>query len=313
VSRGFARHVVSRLASGVFVLWGAATLCFLVLSLRGDTVSAILGAGPPPTPELRARIVAEYGLDDPLWTRYLHWLRSLLSGDLGWSYQRDEPVTHLLASQVGPTLQLAVTAAVLGAGIAVLVTAFLTGRGRAADTVLTGLSVLSVSVPTFWVGALLLGVFSFALPLFPAIGDTGPAGLVLPSLTLAFPIAGALTQVMAQEVRTAESMPFALTVRARGATDRRLRLNHTLRHSLLPALTLTGWILGMLIGGAVLIENVFARPGLGRVLVAAAAGRDLPVVTAVVLLSATAFVAINLVVDLVLPVVDPRLRAEADR
>lgn len=313
MSAGLARHVGSRLASGIFVLWGAATLCFLVLSLRGDTVAAIVGDGPPPTPELRARIVAEYGLDDPLWTRYLRWLGSLLTGDLGWSYQRDQPVTRLLSSQVGPTVQLAIAAAVAGVVIALLAAAFLSGRGRLTDMLLTGTSVVSVSVPTFWVGALLLGLFSFALPLFPSIGDTGPPGLVLPALTLAFPIAGALTQVMAQEIRTAESQPFALTVRARGATERRLRLTHTVRHSLLPALTLTGWVLGTLFGGAVLIENVFARPGLGRVLVAAAAGRDLPVVTAVVLLSATAFVVINLIVDLLLPLVDPRLRAEVDR
>lgn len=308
-----ARHVAGRLAAGVFVLWGAATLCFLVLSLRGDTVAAIVGSGPPPTPELRARIVAEHGLDDPLWTQYLRRLGALLTGDLGWSYQRDQPVTQLLGSQAGPTLQLAVAAAVLGTAVAVLVTAFLVGRGRVADGLLTGASVLSVSVPTFWVGALLLGLFSFTLPVFPAVGDTGPAGLVLPAVTLAIPIAGALTQVMAQEVRTAEGLPFALTVRSRGAGEPRLRLAHTLRHAALPALSLTGWVLGALIGGAVLVENVFARPGLGRLLVAAAAGRDLPVVTAIVLLSAAAFVVINLVVDLVAPVLDPRLRAEVDR
>lgn len=307
-----ARRILLRLASAVFVLWGAATLCFLTLSLREDTVGAVLGSRPS-TPELRAQIAREYGLDDPWPTRYRHYLGDLLTGDLGWSYQREQPVTRLLAAQVGPTVQLAVTAALLGLALALAATVLTAGRGRAVRTLVSGLELLAVAVPNFWIGTLLLALLSFTFPLFPSIGAPGPAGLVLPGLALALPIAGVLAQVMRQELEAVETRPFVLAVLARGASRMRVRVRHTLRHAAIPAVTLSGWILGSLIGGAVLIENIFARPGLGRLLAAAAASRDLPVVTAIVLLSAVTFVVINLIVDLLYPLIDPRLRTGRTR
>jgi peptide/nickel transport system permease protein len=206
-----------------------------------------------------------------------------------------------------------VTAAVLGLLLAILATVVTAGRGRFVRRAISGVELLAVAVPPFWVGIMLLAVFSFAIPVFPSIGASGIDGLVLPAVTLALPIAGVLSQVMRQELDAAEARPFALAVLARGASPRRLRVGHTLRHAALPVVTLSGWVLGTLIGGAVLIENIFSRPGLGRVLANAAAARDLPVVTAVVLLSATAFVVINLIVDLLYPIIDPRLRAEVSR
>ncbi|SDG94871.1 peptide/nickel transport system permease protein [Sinosporangium album] len=310
---GLGRHILLRLLSGVFVLWGAATLCFLTVSLRGDTVGAILGPGQPPTPELRRQIIAEYGLDDPWLVQYGRRLRELLTGDLGWSYQRDQPVARLLADQIGPTLQLAVAAALLSVLLAVAATLLTAGRGRLVRAAVSGLELLAVSLPNFWVGTVLLALFSFTFPIFPAVGAPGPAGLVLPAFALALPAAGVLAQVMRQELETAETRPFAVSVLARGAGLFHLRARHTLRHAALPVVTLSGWVLGSLAGGAVLIENIFARPGLGRLLASAAASRDLPVVTAIVLLSAAAFVVINLVVDLLYPLIDPRLRAEAAR
>jgi peptide/nickel transport system permease protein len=171
------------------------------------------------------------------------------------------------------------------------------------------LELLFLSTPPFWVGILLLTEFSFRLHLFPVIGNRGIRSLVLPWITLALPLAGVLAIVMREGLDRALEQPFALTVRARGATERRLRLRHALRHALLPVLTISGVTLGQLLGGIVVIETVFARQGIGQVAVTAVEGRDFPVVIGIVVLAALAFVIINAAVDLLYRVVDPRIRA----
>ncbi|MEU6924344.1 ABC transporter permease [Streptomyces sp. NPDC046631] len=311
VMRRWAVPVVRRLGSGVLVLWGAATVSFLVLHLvPGDVVDTVLGPSTAATPELRERIRADYGLGDPLPVQYLRQLAGLLTGDLGRSYQQGLPVGDVLAGQIGPTVELALAATVLALLIAFVAAVATAGRGRAARAVASGLELLAVSVPSYWLGILALTFLSYRFRLLPAAGDQGPAALVLPALTLALPIGGVLARVVRQELDEALARPFALTVRARGATERTVLLRHTLRHAALPVATLSGWVVGSLLGGAVLTETVFARPGLGRVLVTAVTSKDIPVVTALVLLSAAAFVVVNLLVDLAYLVIDPRLRTE---
>ncbi|MYQ87048.1 ABC transporter permease subunit [Streptomyces sp. SID4936] len=309
--RRWAVPVVRRLGSGVLVLWGAATVSFLVLHLvPGDVVDTVLGPSTAATPELRERIRADYGLGDPLPVQYLRQLAGLLTGDLGRSYQQGLPVGDVLAGQIGPTVELALAATVLALLIAFVAAVATAGRGRAARAVASGLELLAVSVPSYWLGILAFTFLSYRFRLLPAAGDQGPAALVLPALTLALPIGGVLARVVRQELDEALARPFALTVRARGATERTVLLRHTLRHAALPVATLSGWVVGSLLGGAVLTETVFARPGLGRVLVTAVTSKDIPVVTALVLLSAAAFVVVNLLVDLAYLVIDPRLRTE---
>ncbi|MES9508317.1 ABC transporter permease [Streptomyces sp. NPDC000609] len=303
--------VARRLGSGVLVLWGAATMSFLVLHLvPGDVVDTVLGPSTAATPELRGRIRADYGLGDPLPVQYLRQLAGLLTGDLGRSYQQGLPVGDVLAGQIGPTVELALAATVLALLIAFVAAVATAGRGRAARAVASGLELLAVSVPSYWLGILALTFLSYRFRLLPAAGDQGPAALVLPALTLALPIGGVLARVVRQELDEALARPFALTARARGASERTVLLRHTLRHAALPVATLSGWVVGSLLGGAVLTETVFARPGLGRVLVTAVTSKDIPVVTALVLLSAAAFVVVNLLVDLAYLVIDPRLRTE---
>ncbi|GAA2446581.1 ABC transporter permease [Streptomyces pulveraceus] len=307
----WALPVARRLGSGVLVLWGAATVSFLVLHLvPGDVVDTVLGPSTAATPELRKRIRADYGLGDPLPVQYLRQLAGLLTGDLGRSYQQGLPVGDVLAGQIGPTVELALAATVLALLIAFVAAVATAGRGRAARAVASGLELLAVSVPSYWLGILALTFLSYRLRLLPAAGDQGPAALVLPALTLALPIGGVLARVVRQELDEALARPFALTARARGASERTVLLRHTLRHAALPVATLSGWVVGSLLGGAVLTETVFARPGLGRVLVTAVTSKDIPVVTALVLLSAAAFVVVNLLVDLAYLVIDPRLRTE---
>ena len=165
-----------------------------------------------------------------------------------------------------------------------------------------------LSSPVFWIGLILLSVFAFGLGWFPVAGSRNPATLVLPAVTLALPIAALLGQVLRDGIETAERQPFATTVRARGAGPTWLTLHHTLRHGGTGALTLAAYLVGSLLGGAVLVETVFARPGLGRVTLTAITDRDLPVITGIILLSALVFVVVNLVVELTYPVLDPRLR-----
>ncbi|CAO5179603.1 peptide/nickel transport system permease protein [Frankia sp. AiPs1] len=298
----------------MLVLWGAVTVTFFAVACAGgDQLDAILGPQAANLPGLRAQTAAQYGLDRPLAAQYLHRLANLATGDLGRSYQRDEPVSRVLSGQVWPTLELALCAAAIGLLIALGMTVAFTGRGRIVRTATSVLETLAVAVPPFWLGILLLSLFSFSLRWFPAFGDHGVSSLVLPTLALAVPIAGVLAQVMRQELDLVQARPFVLSARARGHGRLGLLLRHTLRHAVLPATTMSAWVLGTLVGGAVLVEKVFSRPGLGSVLVEAVRHRDTPVVSAVVILAAAVFVAANTVADLLYPVIDARLREPVTR
>jgi peptide/nickel transport system permease protein len=300
------RFLARRLASGAAVLFGAASLAFVAMQLiPGDPARAIVGAAPA-TPQTMAAIRSDMGLDLPLPLRYLHYLGQLVRGDLGESYQAQQPVTAVLAGQVWPTVQLAVAAAtlaVLGALLSATLTAQRRPRLRA---LLRAGELVAAATPTFWLGLVLLTVFSFRLGWFPV--RAGLAGLVLPALTLAVPLGSVLAQVLREAMEDVIGQPFVTTARSRGSTESAVRIRHVLRHALIPLCTLSGWLLGGLLGGTVVVETVFARQGLGRVTLAAVTGRDFPVVVAVVLFSAAVFVVVNTVVDAVYLAVDPRLR-----
>ncbi|WP_043635326.1 ABC transporter permease [Nonomuraea candida] len=301
--------MIRRLGAGLAVLWAAATASYLALLLApGDTVDVLVGEGPD-TPQIRAAIVREWGLDRPGIVQYLAYLWRLLHGDLGRSYQSQRGVGEILATQVGPTVQLTLAAAAAGVTLAGLIAVVTAGRGRAARAAVSAAELVAVSVPPFLIGIVLLAVFSFTLGWFPVSGAAGPAALVLPALTLGLPIAGVLGQVLRGGLERALEQPFALTARARGLTERALVTRHALRHALIPAVTLAGWFTGSLLGGAVITEVLFGRPGLGRVAVDAVTGRDMPVVMAVVLLSACVYVVISTLLDLAYRAIDPQTRS----
>ncbi|MDP9861465.1 MULTISPECIES: ABC transporter permease [Streptosporangium] len=305
---GWLGPVARRLGSGVAVLWAAATAAYVALLLApGDTVDVLIGDGLD-TPERRAQIIAEWGLDRSALQQYGDYLIRLLQGDLGHSYILQRGVGDVLSSQIGPTVRLALAAAVFGVALA-LVLALVTAGRRSWTNGLAGLSELvAVSVPPFLIGILLLAVFSFSLGWFPVSGDRGSAALVLPAAALGLQIAGVLGQVLREGLERALEEPFAVTARSRGITEWRLVTRHALRHALLPAVTLTGWFTGVLLGGAIVVEAVFGRPGLGQVTVSAVTGKDMPVVMAIVLLSALVYVTVSTVVDLAYLAIDPRLR-----
>lgn len=306
----FMSFVVTRIASIIFVMWGAATLAFLTLQLTpGDPVTVMLGANTTASPAVREKITKEFGLDQPLVTQYLQFLGKLLRGDLGNSYQIGQPVVKVIQSQIGYTLQLAVSAATLATIIAVIVAVLTSSRRRAIRrSVSSTIELIAASSPSFWVGLMLLALFSYRLKLLPVAGAKDWTSLILPSITMALPIAAILTQVLRRGMEESLRQPYTITARARGLSDVKVLAKHSLRHGTIPAVTLTGFIIGSLLGGAVIAETVFGRPGLGRIALAAISGKDIPVVMGTVLISALAFVTINLIVDLVYLAIDPRLR-----
>lgn len=295
-------------ASVVIVLWGAATLVFLAFRvIPGDPVSVMLGPQAQVSEAVKDGIRAELGLDRPPLEQYLSFIGQLARGDLGESYQLRMPVTEVIGRQLGSTLQLAVLALVIAALLALAVA--LLARGPVARSVAAGVELVVLSSPVFWIGLLLLSVFAFGLGWFPVSGARNPATIVLPAVTLALPVAALLSQVLRDGLVQAERMPFAETVRARGASPSWFTLRHGLRHGAASAITLAAYLTGSVLGGAVLVETVFARAGLGRVTLAAITNRDLPVITGIILLSAVVFVVVNLVIELLHPLIDPRVRA----
>ncbi|MGO2049982.1 MAG: ABC transporter permease [Microbacterium sp.] len=297
-------------ASVIVVLWGAATLAFLAFRvIPGDPVAVMLGPQAQVSDEVKNGIRAELGLDRPPFEQYLAYLGQLLRGDLGESYQLRMPVAEAIGRQLGATLQLTALALVIAVVLALVVALFV--RGRFWRGVVAGAELIVLSSPVFWIGILLLSVFAFGLGWFPVSGSRNPATIVLPAITLALPVAALLGQVLRDGIEAAERQPFATTVRARGAGQVRLTAHHTLRHGAAGALTLTAYLVGSLLGGAVLVEMVFARPGIGRVTLAAITDRDLPVITGIILFSALMFVVVNVIVELLHPVLDPRQRRAA--
>jgi peptide/nickel transport system permease protein len=301
-----------RILGAAGVLWAVATLAFFAMRLvPGDPVDALLGGpGNNATEEVRQQTRELNGLNAPLLVQYGAYLGKLVTGDLGDSYQLREPVAQLLGEQLGNTLVLAVLALATAWVLALALALWSARGGRVATLVGNLLEVVSAAVPHFWLGSLLILVFSVSLQWLPATsGAPGIEGLILPVLTLAIPLAGFLGQVMRESMLTAMNSPFAISSRARGESEVSLTLRHALRHAALPGIGLSGWAMGSLISGAVVVETVFARPGIGRTLLQSVLVRDVPVVLGVVILVAAIYIIVTLVSDLAERLADPRLRA----
>jgi peptide/nickel transport system permease protein len=299
-----------KLLGALVVLWAAATLCFAMQELSpGNPALAILGgSGARPSQQQIEATEEKYGLNDPILQRYGTFISNLATGDLGTSYRYKQPVTTVISEQIGPTLVLIFASTALAWLIAIPITLFTAGRGRVRSSLGSGFEAFFAGMPPYWLGLVLLVVFAFELGWFPAIGGTSPDALLLPALTLALPLAGFLGQVTRDEFERGLKQPFAISARTRGASEAEVRRRHVLRHALLPGITLTGWAIGATISGAVLVEVIYARPGLGQVLVEAVSNQDLPLVVGITILVALIYVVVNLLVDLLYAVVDPRLR-----
>jgi peptide/nickel transport system permease protein len=308
LSRARLGFVARRLVGAVFVLWAVATLTFFAVRLiPGDPAEAILGGpGSQTSPEALAAVRAEYGLDQPVLVQYLAQLGRLATGDLGRSYALNMDVGTLVVGQLGGTLVLAGLSLAVAWVLALLVATWSTGRGRLARQIGSGLEIIGAALPHFWLATTLIVVCSVWWGVLPPISTADARGLVLPVLTLAIPLAGFLGQVMRESLVAALESPFVLSARARGESQRGVLWRHALRHAALPAISLSGWAFGSLISGAVIVETIFARPGLGRSLLNAVTVRDVPVVIGVVMVVALAYILMTILTDLASRLADPR-------
>ena len=313
MARGVPQRVAIKLLGTVAVLLAVATLTFGAEHLMpGDPANAILGgAGSHPTRAQLDAVRHQYGFDKPILVQYGDYMKGLVTGDLGTSYVLKQPVTTVISQQAGATLWLTLAALVLSWVMALVWTLCTAGRSRVTTGLGSGLELVAAGLPQYWLGIILLVVFAFNLHWFPVAGGSGPVALVLPALTLAIPLAGFLGQVTRDEFASVLDQPFVVSARARGMSDAGVRTRHALRHAVLPGLTLSGWALGSLFSGAVLVEAMFVQAGLGPVLVAAVEQQDMPVVIGVTMLIALVYVIANLIVDVTYVLVDPRLRKPA--
>lgn len=305
------RLILRRLLSGIGVLWGAATLTFLAINLSaGDPAMAILGGpGANPSAELIAQVRAEYGLDQPLIVQYGQYLGRLAQGDLGDSYNLLRPVGQVISGQLGATVQLSLSAAALAVLLAVVVAVLSANRAPWVRSLVSGTELVLSSAPSFVIGLGLLLVFAFGWHLLPPSGSNSWQALILPSVALALPVAAVLSQVLRQELEDTLEQPFIAMARARGLSETGVRLKHALRHALVPLVTLSGFVFASLLGGAVVIELLFSRQGIGRLMLDAANTKDVPLLLGITLLAAAIYVVVNFLVDLINHLVDPRAKA----
>jgi len=289
------------------VVLGVCTLVFLLIHLvPGDPVEAMLGERAQAAD--RAALRAALGLDLPLWEQYQRYLVGLLHLDLGVSFLDQRPVVTILGERLPATLRLALAAL----GIAVVIALPLgvlaaRWRGTAVDSAAMSLSLVGISVPNFWLGPLLILVFSLWLGWTPVSGDEAPTSIVLPAITLGTALAAILARMVRASMLEVLGEDYVRTARAKGLGETAVLWRHALRNAWLPVLTVIGLQLGGLLAGAVITETVFAWPGIGSLLVDAIKARDFPVVQGCVLLISLAYVLVNTLTDLAYAWIDPRI------
>ena len=304
----FLRRILARLGGMIFVLWAVATFVFLAMkAIPGDEVDAILGPGSNASDEAVAQAVETHGLDKPLIIQYLIQMRSIFTLNWGMSFSFDQPVIDLISEQLPATLILSISALILSWVLA-LGFALLSVFGRPAWRIMSIIEVISAALPHFALAIVLIVIFSTWLGLLPPVSTDDLDSLILPSLTLAIPTAGFLGQVMRESMMDAMEAPFTISARARGESTVGLFSRHLLRHAVLPAISLGGWAFGSLMSGAVVVEAVFARQGIGRTLLSAVGVRDMPLVIGILMVIAAVYCLVIVLVDIVEAAVDPRVR-----
>ncbi|MCM8747405.1 ABC transporter permease [Thermomicrobium sp. CFH 73360] len=303
------QYLVKRLIAAGAVLFGVTLLVFTMVRLvPGDPVDIMFANQPPPTPEQRAALRRQLGLDLPIYRQYLHFLSRALRGDLGRSFRSKQPVTREILTRLPNTLKLTVaslTVALLtGVSAGILAAVF---RGSWIDTATMLLAVLGVSLPSFWLGLMLILLFAVHLGWFPVSGAASWRHLVLPAVTLGVLTSGILARLMRSSLLDELSRDYVRTARAKGLREATILTRHVLRNALIPVVTIVGLQLGQLLSGAVIIEAVFAYPGIGLLAVNALQARDFPLIQGIVLFVAVVYVLVNLAVDLLYCLIDPRV------
>ncbi|MFP9191865.1 nickel ABC transporter permease [Natronosalvus vescus] len=309
------KFVLQRSVSAVFVLFGVSVLTFLLVFFTpGDPAETILRqqmGGQTPSAEAIQQFRSDQGLNDPIPVQYVDWVTSILQGDLGQSYHSDSSVTQLIIDNLWPTFELALA----GMAVALLI-AVPTGvisavhKGGRLDYGSQLAALLGLSMPNFWLGYLLMLVFAIYLSVLPTSGYGTIDQLVLPAITLGTGMAAIITRLLRSSMLEVLDEEYIRTARSKGLRERIVVYKHALRNALIPVITIVGLQFGYLLNGAVIIEIVFQRPGLGRLLIDSIFARDYPIVQGLVLVIAVLFVVTNFLVDVAYRYVDPRISFE---
>ncbi len=302
-------YLIRRTLQMVVTLFLASLVVYGAMQLvPGDPVVAMFFPNIPSQERLES-IREELGLNKPFIQRYVDWLGNAMRGDLGESYKQYRPVADILAQNIPPTLELAIAGVVVSLliGIPIGVWAGITER-KWVDNLVMVVALIGVSAPSFWLGLLLMLVFSLYLGWFPSFGVGGFAKLVLPALTLGLYGGGYLARFARSSVLEIKYLDYVTTARAKGLSELRVTVQHVLRNALIPVITMSGMLAGYMLGGAVIVETVFGRPGIGNMLVRSISDKDYPLVQALLFFTVGVFIFVNLLVDVSYAYVDPRIR-----
>jgi len=320
------KYVLKRLAQGIPIILAIVVLNFFLLNLaEGDAVDVLAGEAGSATPEYMAELRAKFGLDKPLPIQLLVYLKNVASLDLGYSFRHDMPVSELVIDRFWPTLLLMASTIMIAIGFGVLLGLIAaTQLNTWKDTAISVLALITYATPLFWVGLMMIVVFSIFLGWFPTSGMENVAAfyegfdrvadiarhLVLPTITLSLFYLALYTRMMRASMLEQYGQDYVVTARAKGLTERRITFVHVLRNALLPVVTMAGVQVGALIGGSVIVESVFAWPGLGMLAFESLFARDLNLLLGIFLLSSVLVVAVNLVVDVIYSFLDPRIEVD---
>jgi len=303
-------YLLRRLSYSLIAFWGVLTIVFTLLHLTGDP--AALLAGDLATPDILQQIRHSYGLDQPLPVQYVQFLGQIVRGNFGYSYRQSLPVLELIGGHIGPTIELAVSALVvtvlIGVPLGVIAGA---NRGSPVDTTAMLASLFGLSIPSFWLGLMLIIVFGVLLGWLPVSGYGGLNHLIMPAVVLGGFEAAQLSRLTRTGLLEVLAQDYVRTARAKGLAPRLVLIKHALRNAALPVLTIVGMGFGRMLGGAVVVETIFAWPGMGRLGVQAVLARDFPVVLGTVVIGAAIFLVVNFLVDMSYGWIDPRLRTGA--
>ncbi|KQX48217.1 MULTISPECIES: ABC transporter permease [unclassified Paenibacillus] len=303
------RIITERLVVSLLVILGSLILVFCILYvLPGDPVLSMIDPSSM-TPEAIANLRHQLGLNEPFYVQFGRYFLAMIHGDFGKSLLNSEPVLPKIIKHLPATMALTLASTlistIIGVGLGVLSAIH---RNRWIDVLARIVGLFGISMPTFWSGILLILIFSVSLGWFPAMGSQGLITLVLPSLALGFVGAGFIVRMVRNSMLEVINEHFIVTLRAKGLSERLVMYRHALRNALIPAITIIGIHIGDLMAGTVVIETVFSRQGIGRILADAIMSKDLPVVQGVVFFSAIIYVVVNLLVDISYVFIDPRVR-----
>lgn len=304
------RYTGKRLLQMVFVLLGVSFIIFCLMEITpGDPARQILG--PDASEEAVLAMREELRLDDPFAVRYISYIAGVLHGDFGTSYTTKEPVIHELFARYPTTVLFAVLTVLIASLIGIplgIISA--TKQYSWVDSLSTSFAMLGVSIPTFWLGLMLMLLFAVRLEWLPATGFYGPIYWILPAITVGLPASAGIIRMTRSSMLEVVRLDYIRTARAKGQTERKIIYGHALENAMIPVITVVGITFGQSLGGQIVTEQVFAVPGLGKLMVEAINARNYPVVEGGVLLIAFAYCVINLLVDIIYAYLDPRIKSQ---